>query len=73
MNTLSLSCLISVTDRYGLMREFTLNQFERTVNHCNDIQALRDLCVTLHSTVHITRATLHLTVSSTRVTLHLTV
>ena len=56
MNTLILSCLISVTDRYGLMREFTLNQFERTVNHCNDIQALRDLCVTLHSTVHSQRS-----------------
>lgn len=56
MNTLILSCLDSVTDRYSLMREFTLNQFERTVNHCNDIQALRDLCVTLHSTVHSQRS-----------------
>ena len=32
-----------------------VDQFERTVGHCNDIQALRDLCVTLHSTVQSQR------------------
>ena len=49
MNTLILSCLVSVTDRFQLSREFELAKFESMVMRCEDLYEVQSLCVKLFS------------------------
>lgn len=45
----SLSCLIAVTDRYGLAREFELAKFEMTVMKMTDLYQVQEIAIKLFS------------------------
>ena len=45
----SLSCLIAVTDRYGLAREFELAKFEMTVMKITDLYQVQEIAIKLFS------------------------
>ena len=46
---LILSCLLKVTDRYALAREFDLARFELAVMKCEDFYELQTMCVRLYA------------------------
>lgn len=45
--TLILSCLVSVSDRYALAKEFELAKFEMTIMKIDDVYTLQETCVRL--------------------------